>query len=107
MWSKRNRDIVAGLIVSEKMTAFGYAEIEKAKADGRWAAAYDSPKNMAVPEDFMELLRKNKSAYDFFQTLNKSKLYAIAFRLQTAKKPETTQRRMRLILEMLENGKFL
>jgi len=81
------------------------AEIEKAKADGRWQKAYDSPGTMSMPEDFLKLLNKNKKAKAFFESLNKTNLYAIAWRLQTAKKPETRERRLKVILEMMAKGK--
>jgi uncharacterized protein YdeI (YjbR/CyaY-like superfamily) len=86
------------------MTEAGMAEIEKAKADGRWEQAYDSPKNMTVPEEFLSMLEKNKKAKAFFETLNKTNLYAIGWRLQTAKKEETRKRRMEMIVEMLARG---
>jgi uncharacterized protein YdeI (YjbR/CyaY-like superfamily) len=76
-------------------------EVEAAKADGRWDRAYDSPSKMTTPDDFLKELAKNKKALDFFGTLNKANTYAIAWRLQTAKKPETRERRMRAIIVML------
>jgi uncharacterized protein YdeI (YjbR/CyaY-like superfamily) len=107
LWSKRNREHVARLIKEKRMTAAGLKEIERAKEDGRWEGAYDSPKNMQVPADFLRELKKDKKAYAFFQTLNKANTYAIAWRLQTAKKPETRERRMQALLEMLGLGKRL
>lgn len=101
LWSKRNCDIALRLIEDKKMQPAGFREIEKAKADGRWEKAYDSPANMKVPEDFLNALKKDKKAYQFFKTLNKTNTYAIAWRLQTAKKPETRQRRMQKLLEMM------
>src|SRR6185436_12795190 len=89
------------------MTAAGLKEIEMAKKDGRWEGAYDSPKNMQVPADFLRELKKDKNAYAFFQTLNKANTYAIAWRLQTAKKPETREKRMQALLQMLGQGKKL
>jgi uncharacterized protein YdeI (YjbR/CyaY-like superfamily) len=86
------------------MKPAGQAEIEAAKKDGRWEAAYDSPSKSTIPEDFLAALRKKKKAYAFFETLNKANLYAIAYRLQTAKKPEARQKRMAAILEMLAKG---
>ena len=83
----------------------GLAEVEKAKADGRWAKAYDSPANMKVPEDLLKELSKNPKTLAFFNTLNKTNKYSIAWRLQTAKKTETRQKRMKAILEMLKQGK--
>ncbi|MEO6508967.1 MAG: YdeI/OmpD-associated family protein [Patescibacteria group bacterium] len=101
MWSKINRERVARLIQIGKMKEAGFKEVEKAKIDGRWDAAYDSPSNMTVPEDFLKELSKDKKAKDFFDSLNKTNTYAIVWRLQTAKKPETRERRMKIILEML------
>lgn len=82
------------------MKPAGHAQIEAAKADGRWNAAYDSPSKSTIPEDFLFALRKKK-AYAFFESLNKANLYAISYRLQTAKKPETRQKRMATILAMM------
>ncbi|HSU67776.1 MAG TPA: YdeI/OmpD-associated family protein [Tepidisphaeraceae bacterium] len=105
IWSKRNCQFVEQLIEAGKMLPAGLKEIEAAKADGRWDKAYDSPSAMTVPDDFLKALARNKSANRFFQTLNKANVYAIAWRLQTAKKPETRQRRMEAILQMLADGK--
>jgi uncharacterized protein YdeI (YjbR/CyaY-like superfamily) len=107
IWSKRNREHVARLIKEKRMTAAGLKEVEMAKKDGRWEGAYDSPKNMQVPADFLRELKKDKNAYAFFQTLNKANTYAIAWRLQTAKKPETREKRMQALLQMLGQGKKL
>jgi uncharacterized protein YdeI (YjbR/CyaY-like superfamily) len=107
IWSKINTEHVARLIELGKMKPAGLAAVESAKADGRWQKAYDSPANMKVPEDFLKELSKNKKAKAFFETLNKTNTYAIAWRLQTAKKPETRERRMKLLLEMLEKGEKL
>jgi uncharacterized protein YdeI (YjbR/CyaY-like superfamily) len=105
VWSKRNRELVDQLAESGKMRAAGLKEVEAAKSDGRWTRAYDSPSNMTVPEDFMKELSKNKKAQSFFETLNKANTYAIAWRLQTAKKPETREKRMKAIIEMLGKRK--
>jgi len=86
------------------MRAAGRAQITAAKTDGRWAAAYDSPSKATFPADFLTALRRNKKALAFFESLNKANRYAIAYRLQTAKKPETKQRRMGMILDMLDKG---
>ena len=104
LWSKRNIEHVTRLIAAGEMKPAGIKEIEAAKADGRWTAAYDSPKNMKIPEDFLKLLAKNKKAEKFFHTLNKTNLFSIGWRLQTAKKAETRERRMKLIIEMLAKG---
>ena len=104
MWSKRNRDIAEGLIEAELMQPAGLREIERAKQDGRWRRAYDSPANMSLPEDFLTELKKDSDAFAFFETLNKSNTFEIARRLQTASKPETRQRRMEKILAMMKAG---
>ena len=101
IWSKRNIANVERLMKLEKMKPAGLDEVAKAKADGRWARAYDSPKEMQIPDDFMKALSKNKKAKAFFDTLNKTNKYAIGWRLQTAKKPETKEKRIKAIVEML------
>ncbi len=103
-WSKINTQHVERLIQAGRMKPPGHAEIDAAKKDGRWTAAYDSPSKSTIPEDFLAALRKDKKAAAFFETLNKANLYAIGYRLQTAKKPETRQRRMGVILAMLAKG---
>lgn len=104
IWSKLNIERATQLINSGKMKPGGLKEIEAAKADGRWAAAYDSPANIEIPKDFLEALSKKPKAKKFFETLNKTNKYSITWRLQTAKKPETREKRMKLILEMLSKG---
>src|ERR1044072_3338775 len=79
-------------------------QIDAAKADGRWDIAYDSHSTMEIPEDFLKALGKNKKALAFFESLNKNNKFSIAYRLQTAKKPETREKRMKQILEMMKNG---
>lgn len=101
IWSKINTGHVARLHKLKKMKASGFAAVEAAKRDGRWKAAYDSPGKAVIPKDFLDQLSKNKKAKAFFGTLNKTNLYSIAWRLQTAKKPETRVRRMKIILAML------
>ncbi len=104
IWSKRNIEHVARLTKAGLMMPAGLAQVEAAKKDGRWAIAYDSPKNMVIPEDFLAAVRKNKKASAFFATLNKTNLFSIGFKLQTAKKPETRLKRFNILLEMLEKG---
>jgi len=104
IWSKRNTEHIVRLAKEGKMKPAGLKEVEAAKADGRWEQAYDAPSEMTMPEDFLKELSKNKAAKAFFDTLNKANTYAIGWRLQTAKKPETRERRMKLILEMLARG---
>jgi uncharacterized protein YdeI (YjbR/CyaY-like superfamily) len=105
LWSKRNREHVARLIRENRMKPAGLKQVEAAKTDGRWDGAYDSPKNMIVPADFLKELRKDRKSHAFFKTLNKANMYSIAWRLQTAKKPETRTKRMKAILCMLAQGR--
>jgi uncharacterized protein YdeI (YjbR/CyaY-like superfamily) len=105
IWSKRNTQIAERLIKQGRMKKAGMEQVELAKGDGRWQQAYDSPKNMKVPDDFLQELSKNKKAKTFFDGLNKTNLYAIAWRLQTAKKPETREKRLKEILAMMSEGK--
>jgi uncharacterized protein YdeI (YjbR/CyaY-like superfamily) len=104
IWSKINTGHVERLINEGKMRPAGLKAVEKAKADGRWEKAYDSPGKMTIPEDFLKELSKNKKAEVIFRGLNKTNLFSIGFRLQTAKKPETREKRMREIIEMLAKG---
>lgn len=105
IWSKRNIGLVEKLIEAGKMTARGFAEIEKAKADGRWARAYDSHTTMQDDAELVKELTKDKTALAFYQALNKTNKFAINFRLQTAKKPETKIKRMNEIITMMKEGK--
>ncbi|HEU5396564.1 MAG TPA: YdeI/OmpD-associated family protein [Verrucomicrobiae bacterium] len=103
-WSNLNTRHVERLIKTMRMTSHGLAAVEAAKADGRWQAAYESPRNAAPPDDFLQALAKDKKTRAFFEKLNKANVFAIVYRLRTAKKPETRERRMRMILEMLARG---
>jgi uncharacterized protein YdeI (YjbR/CyaY-like superfamily) len=107
IWSKINRERAEALVKSGRMQAAGREEVEKAKRDGRWEAAYDGQKSATVPSDFQAELDRHPQAKAFFATLNSANRYAILWRLQTAKKAETRERRMRQFLEMLEKGEKL
>lgn len=104
IWSKRNIEHIERLTNDGKMKEAGLHAFEEAKNDGRLAAAYDSPANSTIPDDLLQHLEKDKKAKAFFDSLNKTNRYAITWRLQTAKKPETREKRMKMILEMLANG---
>ena len=104
IWSKRNIEHIERLANEKRMKGTGLKAFEDAQKDGRLAAAYDSPSNSTTPEDFLKLLEKNKNAKAFFDSLNKTNKYAITWRLQTAKKPETREKRMNIILEILAKG---
>ncbi len=103
-WSKINTKHIERLIKLGKMQPAGMREVEAAKKDGRWDSAYESPATITIPEDFLKEIAKNKKAKEFFASLNRTNFYAIAYRLQIAKKPETLERRKKQILEMLEKG---
>lgn len=107
VWSKRNRDKVLALIETGRMQPAGLAQIESAKADGRWDAAYDSPKSSTVPDDLAAALQKRPRAKAFFESLDGRNRYAILHRLQLAKKPETRAKRLKDFIEMLEEKRKL
>jgi uncharacterized protein YdeI (YjbR/CyaY-like superfamily) len=101
IWSKVNREKVEKLIEREMMQPAGLKAIESAKLDGRWQAAYDSFSKASVPDDFQSELDKNVHAKAFFATLNQQNRYAILFRIQTAKRPETRAKRIQQFITML------
>lgn len=107
IWSKRNIEHIQRLKDAGLMMPAGLAEAEKAQADGRWDAAYDAPSTMEIPDDFMRELAKHPQALAFFNTLNKTNKFAIAWRLQTAKTDATRARRAEKILASLIDGKAL
>ncbi|MCB9167171.1 MAG: YdeI/OmpD-associated family protein [Flavobacteriales bacterium] len=104
VWSKVNIGHVERLIKEGRMRPSGARAIEKAKADGSWERAYDPPSRMTVPDDLLKALRKNKQAEKHFKGLNKTDRFIIGFRLQTAKKQETREKRMKEIIEKLVRG---
>jgi uncharacterized protein YdeI (YjbR/CyaY-like superfamily) len=103
-WSKRNTEHAERLVQAGRMEAAGLAEMKAAKQDGRWDRAYSSPRAATLPEDFLRELNKNGKAKAFYETLNKRNTYPIVYRLETARKPETRERRLKEILAMLERG---
>lgn len=104
IWSKKNRENVKRLIESGEMRAAGLAEIERAKKDGRWDAAYDSPRTITIPDDLMSAFKKNKNAKKFFDKLDSRNRYAVLFRIHNAKRAETRAKRIKQFVEMLERG---
>ncbi|HYG38960.1 MAG TPA: YdeI/OmpD-associated family protein [Cytophagales bacterium] len=104
IWSKINLGHVERLINAGRMRPAGLKAVQKAKEDGSWEKAYDPPSKMTIPEDFLKELSKNKKAEMFFKGLNKTNLFFIGFRLQTAKKQETREKRMKEIIERLSKG---
>jgi uncharacterized protein YdeI (YjbR/CyaY-like superfamily) len=89
------------------MKPSGREQVDAAKRDGRWNRAYDSPASAEVPEDFLRALRRHKGALAFFTSLNRANLYAISYRLQTARTPETRQRRFAQLLQLMKTRKKL
>jgi uncharacterized protein YdeI (YjbR/CyaY-like superfamily) len=106
-WSKVNRDKVAALIEQGRMRPAGLAEVERAKADGRWQAAYDGVRTSSVPDDLLAALAANPAAAEFFETLDRQNRFAILYRIQDVKKAETRARRIEKYVAMLAEGKKL
>ena len=106
-WSQVNHENVAKLIEAGRMKPAGLREVERAKADGRWDAAYAPHSAATVPDDLRAELEKNVAASEFFETLNSTNRYAILHRIQDAKKPETRARRIAKYVAMLAEGKKL
>lgn len=100
-WSRINTKHVERLITEDRMQESGMVHVRAAKTDGRWENAYAPASEMKVPEDFLVALDKEPKSKQFYDTLNKSSRYAIAYGLDSAKKPETRQRRFQKFLEML------
>jgi uncharacterized protein YdeI (YjbR/CyaY-like superfamily) len=102
MWSKRNIEHIQRLTEKGRMMPAGILEVERAKEDGRWAAAYDTPSEMIISDEFFAELKKHPIAEKFYFTLNKANTYAIAWRLQTAKTEDTRKRRQEKIIALLD-----
>lgn len=103
-WSKINKDKALRFIDEGKMKPAGLATIEIAKKSGAWKNAYSSQTTIEVPDDFRKLLDENKAAKAFFKILDKQNRYAILYRLQTARKPETRERRLKQFIDMLNRN---
>ncbi len=104
-WSKINREKVEVLLAGGAMRPAGLAEVEAAKADGRWDAAYDSCKSATVPPDFRKVLKQHPAAEKCFSALSSRNRYAILYYIQDAKRPETRARRIAKFITMLLEGK--
>lgn len=104
IWSKINREKALALIKSGRMMPAGRQAVEQAKNNGRWESAYDSPSVASVPDDFQSALKASPKAKSFFESLDRANRYAILFRIQTAKKPETRVRNIQKFVAMLERG---
>ena len=103
-WSKRNREHAERLIDEGRMEPPGMEQVEAAKKDGRWKAAYAPASEMKVPKDFVAAVEKKAKAKATYETLNKTNRYAIAYGLTTCKKPETRERRFKKFMDMLTRG---
>ena len=103
-WSRINREKIEQLTNAGRMKPAGLEQVELAKADGRWDAAYASPSTIDVPEDLQQALDANPKAAEFFATLSGSNRYAVLYQLEDAKKPETRARRLEKFMGMLERG---
>lgn len=102
LWSQINVRKVEALIAAGKMRPAGQAAIDQAKADGRWAKAYEPQSQAVVPDDLQLALDKSRVAREFFETLKGANRYAILFRIRAAKKPETRVRLIKMFVAMLE-----
>ncbi len=107
IWSKLNKDRAEALIAAGRMLPAGMREIERAKEDGRWEAAYTSASNSVVPDDLQAALDANPKARAFFAALNGRNRYAILFRIQNAKKPATRMRKIEEFIGMLNRGETI
>ena len=106
-WSKINTQKAEALIAAGRMQPAGLAEVESARADGRWDAAYAGPRSITVPDDLAAALAANTVAADFFSTLNSLNRYAILYRIGTVKRPETRARKIAQYVEMLAEHKTI
>ena len=103
-WSKINIGKVEELIAAGSMKPAGLVEVDRAKADGRWEAAYDSPKTATVPADLEKALELEPGAKEMFGSLTSSQRYSILYSIQDAKRPETRARRIAKFVDMLARG---
>jgi uncharacterized protein YdeI (YjbR/CyaY-like superfamily) len=106
-WSRINREKAERLIAQRRMKAAGRQQVEAAQADGRWDAAYDSASTATVPEDLRKALDQNPKAKAFFDTLTSQNRYAILYRINEAKRPETRAKRIATFVEMCSEGRTL
>ena len=106
-WSQVNRDKAEAMISSGTMKPAGMAAVEQARANGRWEAAYAGSADFETPQDFLDALQHNPKAAAFYEALSRQNKYAVYFRLNDAKKPETRVRRIVKFVEMFERGEKL
>ena len=103
-WSKRNVGIAERLIAEGAMQPAGLAEVDRAKADGRWQAAYDGQATITVPPDLARALRASPAAATMFEALSSQNRYSVLYRVTTAKRPDTRARRIEQFVTMLAKG---
>ncbi|MFL6239152.1 MAG: YdeI/OmpD-associated family protein [Actinomycetes bacterium] len=103
-WSRRNVEIAARLIAEGRMESAGLAEVERAKADGRWERAYGGSASLDVPDDLRDALAASQSAQKMWDVLTRTNKFAVVYRVQEAKRPETRARRIQQYVEMLGRG---
>jgi uncharacterized protein YdeI (YjbR/CyaY-like superfamily) len=106
-WSQINRDRAEALVAAGRMRPAGQREVDAAKADGRWAAAYAGSRSIEVPDDLMRALRRNARARRAFEALDSRNRFAILYRVHDAKRPETRARRITQFVEMLAEGRTI
>ena len=106
-WSRINREKAERLIAESRMRPAGLREIERAREDGRWDDAYDSPTTATVPDDFQQALDADPGAREFFESLGSTKRYSFLYRIADAKRPETRARRIAEYVELLRDHKTL
>jgi uncharacterized protein YdeI (YjbR/CyaY-like superfamily) len=106
-WSAKNRDTANRLSREGRLKPAGLEQIEQAKADGRWDAAYQSQGKAEPPADFLKVLARNAKAKRFFETLDRANRYAISYRVNDAKRPETRSKRITQYVEMLARGETI
>ena len=106
-WSRINRETAERLISEGRMRPSGLAQVERAKADGRWEAAYESQARSRIPEDLQRELDSKPAARASFERLSGQNRYAILYRLADAKRAETRERRLAKFVEMLEAGETI
>jgi uncharacterized protein YdeI (YjbR/CyaY-like superfamily) len=106
-WSKRNTGTAERLVAEGRMHASGIAEMDRAKADGRWEAAYSGPASIEVPAELAAALAANPKAQTKFAILNSQNRYAILYRITTARRADTRTRRIAQFVDMLERGETI
>jgi uncharacterized protein YdeI (YjbR/CyaY-like superfamily) len=106
-WSRINREKAERLIAEGRMRSAGLREVERARDDGRWDEAYDSPTTATVPDDFQQALAAEPAAREFFESLGKTKRYSFLYRIRDAKRPETRAKRIADSIELLRERKTL